>query len=507
MSAETGKIHAIKPAVATQAVRIPLRAADRRLLLFAGDLLAAFLALFLAAALWIGFRPDIRLTLTFFETYWVWFTGLAAFWIALLFMAGGYSLRDAGSKSTILLRLVAITFVAFVVYLTFFFLASPQPRSLYDAPLDFPLLRVLPIAFILIVLPLEVMWRMTYATYLTGDQFRIRLLVAGTGRASAAFVNALDAQTTVSNYEIVGLIAEDSPVREGVKRDSAARAATIVEHPVLGGPEAIRSFANSGQIDEIVVATEGDLEGDLFEAVFTCFERGIRISPMAVVYETVTGRIPVEHVGAQWYVTMSAGAVPPSRFYLLMRRFVDIVASLVGMVVLGLAIPFVLIGNAIGSRGPLFYWQQRVGRDGVAYGIIKFRSMIPQAEEGTGAVWARQNDPRITAFGSFLRKSRLDELPQFWNVLKGEMSLIGPRPERPEFVEELAVTIPFYRSRHAVKPGLTGWAQVKYRYGASVEDALTKLTYDLYYIKHQGFALDLLILYKTVRVVLGLQGR
>jgi lipopolysaccharide/colanic/teichoic acid biosynthesis glycosyltransferase len=148
-----------------------------------------------------------------------------------------------------------------------------------------------------------------------------------------------------------------------------------------------------------------------------------------------------------------------------------------------------------------------VGQGGRVFGVVKFRSMVVNAEEHTGVVWATENDGRVTPVGRLLRKTRLDESPQFWNVVKGDMGLIGPRPERPEFITQLAQQIPFYRVRHAVKPGITGWAQVKYRYGASVHDALVKLQYDLYYIKHQGFYLDLLILLKTVQVVLGLKGR
>jgi lipopolysaccharide/colanic/teichoic acid biosynthesis glycosyltransferase len=228
---------------------------------------------------------------------------------------------------------------------------------------------------------------------------------------------------------------------------------------------------------------------------------------MPVMYEALTGRVPVEHVGRHWYVSLPVGATPPGRFYTAVTRTGDILFALLGLLLLAVVAPFVWLGNRLWSPGPLLYSQVRVGRAGSLYRIVKFRTMVPDAEKQTGAVWAKDRDPRITSFGNLLRRSRLDELPQVWNILRGEMGLIGPRPERPEFVAQLAEQIPFYRSRHAVKPGLTGWAQVRYRYGASVEDALIKLQYDLYYIKYQSLWLNLLILYKTVRVVIGMQGR
>ncbi len=173
----------------------------------------------------------------------------------------------------------------------------------------------------------------------------------------------------------------------------------------------------------------------------------------------------------------------------------------------GLIAPFVALANAIFCPGPLLYRQTRLGRGGRPFTVIKFRTMRPDAEQDTGAVWAAAGDDRITPVGRWLRRSRVDELPQVINVIRGEMSLIGPRPERPEFVDRLASQIPFYRARHAVKPGVTGWAQVRFGYGQSIDDVHTKLEYDLYYVRHAGFYLDALIVLKTIGVVLRLQGK
>ncbi|MBP7963582.1 MAG: sugar transferase [Caldilineaceae bacterium] len=191
---------------------------------------------------------------------------------------------------------------------------------------------------------------------------------------------------------------------------------------------------------------------------------------------------------------------------MVLKRLIDLGTALVGLGGLLVVAPLIWLVNRLTSPGDLFYWQERVGKDGRLFRMVKFRSMIMNAEADTGPVWAQENDARITPIGHFLRKSRLDEMPQFWNVLKGEMSLVGPRPERPEFVESLVEEIPEFQSRHVVKPGITGWAQVNHRYVASVDDTLIKLQYDLYYIEHQGGRLDTEIVSKTVRVVLAMQG-
>jgi lipopolysaccharide/colanic/teichoic acid biosynthesis glycosyltransferase len=192
--------------------------------------------------------------------------------------------------------------------------------------------------------------------------------------------------------------------------------------------------------------------------------------------------------------------------YLLVVRIFEISISLLGLSIAIFLFPLLLIGNAIGNRGKLFYTQERVGKDGAVFEILKFRTMISNAESN-GAVFATTNDARVTVFGKILRKTRIDEFPQFVNVLKGDMAVIGPRPERPFFVKEIAELMPFYETRHVIKPGLTGWAQVNYAYGATIEDSLIKLQYDLYYIKHRSVFLDLNITFKTITTVLFYRGQ
>jgi lipopolysaccharide/colanic/teichoic acid biosynthesis glycosyltransferase len=194
------------------------------------------------------------------------------------------------------------------------------------------------------------------------------------------------------------------------------------------------------------------------------------------------------------------------RLYHMAKRLSDIFMALCGLVLILLVTPFVALGNAILSPGPLFYRQQRVGKGGETFEMLKFRTMRPGAEDGVGPVWAGENDQRVTPVGRLLRCTRLDELPQCVNVLRGDMSIIGPRPERPEFVGQLAEELPFYRARQAVRPGITGWAQIQFEYGNSVDDAKVKLEYDLYYVKYANPLLDLRIVLQTIPVMLGMKG-
>ena len=227
---------------------------------------------------------------------------------------------------------------------------------------------------------------------------------------------------------------------------------------------------------------------------------------MPAVYEEVLGRVPVEHLGQKWFLAplWTNGNLPT--VYRAAKRLMDVVLALMGLGILLALLPLIAVANRLGSRGPLFYSHERVGKGGQIFRIFKLRSMIPDAEQDGEAIWATADDPRITSVGRLLRRTRMDELPQLLNVLKGEMSIVGPRPERPQFVEDLQKQIPFYRTRLSVKPGLTGWAQIKYPYGNSVQDALAKLQYDLYYIKRRSLFLDLLIMLRTVKVILTFRG-
>ena len=214
----------------------------------------------------------------------------------------------------------------------------------------------------------------------------------------------------------------------------------------------------------------------------------------------------MQYVSRDFYRYFPFSRSNQNHFYLSIVRFFEIVFSLTGLLIGVIILPIILIGNLFGNRGKLFYSQERVGKNGKIFNIIKYRTMVKNAEV-KGAVFATINDSRVTPFGKIMRKSRMDEIPQFINILKGDMAVIGPRPERPIFVNEIAEVMPFYETRHVIKPGLTGWAQVNYSYGATIEDSLIKLQYDLYYIKHRSIFLDVNIIFKTLSTVLLYRGQ
>jgi lipopolysaccharide/colanic/teichoic acid biosynthesis glycosyltransferase len=278
---------------------------------------------------------------------------------------------------------------------------------------------------------------------------------------------------------------------------------------VLGESKDLVQLTDTLQVDEVILTLPQDspLREEIHEALLDCRELGVPVTSMSTVYERLTGRVAVEYVG--WDVESITGYEdkPFKRFYTLFKRLLDIVIGAVGVLIVGILIPPIALINYLTAPGPLFYKQLRVGKSARPFYMIKFRSMVPEAEDLEGVVWAKKNDDRVTLAGRWLRRLHLDELPQVHNVVRGEMSLIGPRPERPKFVDILSHEIPFYRARRFVRPGITGWAQIHQDYGSSVEDAKVKLEYDLYYIKKTGIYLDMVILLRTITKVVGFKGR
>ena len=270
----------------------------------------------------------------------------------------------------------------------------------------------------------------------------------------------------------------------------------------------LESYVKEYAISEIVVAngSRKTMDAPLYDLLLKLLENGVVIRQYDDVYESGTYRLPIHFDDKELYKFFPFSRSNQNKLYQLYTRVFDVVFAVCGLLGLVVILPFVFLFNLIWNKGPLFYKQERVGRNGVPFNIVKLRTMVVNAEQN-GAVFATTNDSRITAFGKLLRKSRLDEVPQFINVLKGEMALIGPRPERPVFVEKIAASIPMYQTRHVIKPGLTGWAQVNYSYGENLEDSLMKLRYDLYYIKHRSLFLDINIIVKTLSTVLFFRGQ
>jgi len=328
---------------------------------------------------------------------------------------------------------------------------------------------------------------------------RRRALIIGAGWAGRTIAEAL-AEQSDGTYQVIGFV-DDDPAKQNLTLHVSR-----LTLPVLGNRYSLPTLIRQHRIDTLILAITHDANGELLQVLTDCLELGVEIVPMPVLYEQLTGRVPIEHIGSNWYVAMPLHHPLTRPFNRLIKRIFDIAGATLGLIFLALAFPFIALAIYIDSPGPIFYVQERVGQGGRIFRAYKFRTMVPDAEKD-GAVWAQKNDPRVTRVGRILRKTHIDEFPQFINILKGEMSAVGPRPERPEFVEELAREIPFYRVRHAVKPGMAGWALVKYGYASSKEDTIVKLQYDLYYIKHWSLWLDLVILLKTVLDMLTLRGR
>ena len=319
-----------------------------------------------------------------------------------------------------------------------------------------------------------------------------RVLVIGAGDDALAVEHALEGFRH-GKPEIVGFY----PI--------AGRDVAVPLDRVLHAAEPLNAITRRLRATEIIVAVRDQRGGAVpMDQLLECRLAGIPVQTMETFYEKLRGRVPVDALKGSWLVYGNGFRQSSLRNF--EKRAVDIAASLV-LLALGLPImALAAIAIVLESGFPVFYRQERVGRGGVTFTVWKFRSMRTDAEADGQARWAVKGDSRVTRVGRFMRKTRIDEMPQLFNVLKGDMSLVGPRPERPTFVADLTKEIPFYNARHSVKPGVTGWAQVRYTYGASVEDAKKKLEYDLYYVKNHSLVLDLLILLETVRVVLFQEG-
>jgi sugar transferase (PEP-CTERM system associated) len=333
-------------------------------------------------------------------------------------------------------------------------------------------------------------WRLTFEWLSGRVRPRERLLLVGANPSSVSLASELFERRQDLGVEIVGFVDPD-PSHVGSVRFGAS---------VIGAIEDIPSIVRARGVDRVVVSLT-DARGKLpMEKLLDMKLDGVAFDHLPSVYEEYTGKIAVENLRPSWLIFSSG--FRKSRAFALSKRSLDIMGAAIGLAVGLPVMTAIALAVRLSSSGPVFYHQSRVGLRGHIFQVHKFRTMREDAEAATGPVWAsKDGDTRVTAIGSTLRRMRMDELPQLWNILIGEMSFVGPRPERPEFVKDLTRGIPYYGQRHVVRPGLTGWAQVRYTYGASAEDALQKLQYDLYYIKNLSIGLDLYIMFETIKTV------
>ncbi|EDP94498.1 sugar transferase [Kordia algicida OT-1] len=453
---------------------------ERKLLLRVFDVLAMLFGLYVVSNI---FDFDY---FKFTEQRWLWSLVLIVYFVLFSTILELYNLQKSSRYDTTFQGIVLTVSITVLCYLLTPFFTPELPEN-----------RLQILYFFLAISVAIFLWRCAYIFFISSPRFFKNILIIGNTEEIKVMSDAIKRNTNY--FEIVGYINSSSLEK--------------TKDPELDDLEEITSsnlkeVAEKKAVSEIIIASnqQEELSKPIFDSLIGLLETGLPIKEYIQVYEELTYRVPVQYIGKDFYKYFPFSRSNQNKLYLFFHRFFDVIFSVIGLLVSLLFLPLVLIGNLIGNRGPLFYTQERVGKNGVPFKIYKLRSMIVDAEKN-GAVWATQNDSRITKFGSFLRKSRLDEVPQFINVLKGEMSMIGPRPERPAFVKQLSESLTFYEIRHVIKPGVTGWAQVKTDYGASEEDSLRKLQYDLYYIKHRSFFLDLNIIVKTLSTVLFYRGR
>jgi len=395
-----------------------------------------------------------------------------------------YDSAILGNRREMLIRLIQMLATVYGVFVLLYYVYPPLELG-----------RGIFIVGLLFVAMLLVFWRRLFVVMNNVTDFADRAVIFGGGPLAELIQQECEMRPEFG-LRIVGCVmpignGNHSPYSKGV--ESSRDLFGIDTDEIL--PRAIKTY----RANRIVVAMD-DRRGKLpVELLLSMKCRGVQVQDGVEVYETITGKVPIESIRLA-SLLFSPGCYA-SRFHLFYKRFASILVSSIGLLVGLPLLPFIVLAIKATSKGPVLYRQRRVGHDGKVFYCYKFRTMRADAEADTGPTWALDDDPRITGVGKFLRHARLDEIPQLWNVLKGDMHLIGPRPERPEFTELLDREIPHYHLRHVVRPGITGWAQIRYKYGSSIEDAKEKLRYDLFYVKNISFGLDFLIFLDTVKII------
>ena len=467
---------------------------EQRVILLLGDMLASVLALGASIYIWreyswrallatgITVKRAERIFSIDIQT-WVYF--LPLIWFVLLIELYD-PLRAANRKKT--QRGIAIAVVIGSIGYALIFTTLKNPTA--------SLPRVVIGAFLLIAAILTWLWRSYYIHLYTSQGLMRRVLIVGAGKAGATLASAYN-ELTPKPFSIVGFV-DDDPEKIGEK---------VEGFRVLGSNRYLMKIIEQEKISDIVVAITGSMMGSTFQTILDVQESGVVVTRMPTMYEEITGRVPIHHLETDWLIRSFVDEARVSAFYEIGKRLVDIAGSIIGVGIFFLTFPLISLAIVLETGFPVFYRQERLGKGGKPFMLYKFRTMVKDAEPDGQALAASVNDPRITRVGNVLRKTRLDEFPQFFNVLRGEMSLVGPRAEREQLVEAYQKKIPFYRARLLAKPGISGWAQSTHGYASTIFGTSLKLEYDLYYIKHRTVGMDITILLRTFGTVFGFKGR
>ena len=478
-----------------------LRPSEQRAILLFGDLVASAGAMALALYIWYELslsREIARLIgagipapraenmaekLIDIKTPF-WFYLLPLIWLVL--MVDSYEPHAAASWKRTLRGIAVAPIVGLLAY-SLLFTFNLDPNSLPRIGVG---------AFLVIASILTLVWRAIYIRLYTSSGLMRRVVIVGAGKAGHSLADAYRALHPPP-FLLIGFIDDD------MKKIGKS----YHGFGVLGESKKLLEILDEYGISDIVVAITGVIRGETFQIILDAQERGVEVTRMPIMYEEMTQRVPVHHLESDWVIRSFVDQVRVNGVYELFKRLMDIAGGFVGSVIFAILLPFTALAIVVESGLPIFYSQERLGKGGRVFKIYKFRSMKQNAEADGEAKLAEENDPRVTRVGNFLRRTRIDEMPQFISVLTGEMSMVGPRAERPELVAQFQKQIPFYRARLLVKPGLTGWAQINYGYVATLKEMAVKLEYDLYYIKHRTLGMDFSIVLRTIGTVLRRTGR
>ncbi|MFA5029386.1 MAG: sugar transferase [Patescibacteria group bacterium] len=437
----------------------------KKVILLLGDLATLYLGLYLTLIIRYGLK-DIGY---FWSGHVIMFTVVFVIWLLVFFINELYDLKISYNINNLLNLLVRVYVINILIAIAIFYFFNPFLGSIKPQ-------RVLAID-VIISLVFSFLWRRIFYTFIKSSAISNKVLIIG-----------------------------QSPLADSLIRE-------INHKPQLGYqainnqnvPEDLKKYCQENQVDILVSANSLKNNDEISRKIFDCLSLGVDVYNINSFYEQITNKVPAEYLEHSWFLENLAEH--SKKLYEISKRIMDVFLALLGLLVAIFIAPPIALIIKLESPGPVVFKQIRVGKNGKNFLAMKFRSMFDNAEKN-GPQWASENDPRVTRFGRLMRKTRLDEIPQLINILRGEMSLVGPRPERPEFIQILAQEVPFYRERLLVKPGLTGWAQLNGpAYGGSKEESLEKVKYDLYYIKNRSLLMDLSILLKTIKVALGGRGR
>jgi len=458
---------------------IHFEVSERKILLRIFDVISVLLSLYLVGVVFKFNYFNISET----NFYWTIVLGIYLNFIGTVFEM--YNLQVASNQFQVIKSIILTSSITVLIYLLTPIFTPKLPAN-----------RIQILIFYIAIFIALFIWRLIYVRFFASNRFSKKVILICDKEQLKELIHALESADP--HYRVLGFVNSDSA-------DTKTNDDIKISNIDINNLEV---FAKKNSISEVVVASQktDGITVNLYNQLIHLLENGFIIREYTQVYENITQRIPVQYVSRDFYRYFPFSRNNQNHFYLIMMRLFEIVFSLTGLLIGVIILPIIIIGNLFGNRGKLFYSQERVGKNGKIFNIIKYRTMVKNAEV-EGAVFATINDSRVTPFGKIMRKSRMDEIPQFINILKGDMAVIGPRPERPIFVNEIAEVMPFYETRHVIKPGLTGWAQVNYSYGETIDDSLIKLQYDLYYIKHRSIFLDVNIIFKTLSTVLLYRGQ